>query len=114
MTLTLLWRPVLFYSGLVGLLTVGAVYLTTHSGLFMLLTAAAGLLLAVLGGGTASSVVDSSGTEAADGDGLMLEATGLSSTTDAVSSFHLVLLCYGTGVFLWSLVVLITLRDTLV
>jgi hypothetical protein len=30
-----------------------------------------------------------------------------------MTSLRLVLLCYGTGVFLWSLAVLVTLRDTL-
>ncbi|MFC5369123.1 hypothetical protein [Salinirubrum litoreum] len=107
-------RPLLLYTGLLGLLTVGAAYLATRSGLVILVVAGGGLLLAVLGGGTASSVVNSSGTEPADGDGLGMEATGLSAYTNTESSLRLVLLCYGSGVLLWSLVVLFTLRETLV
>lgn len=114
MDLQRLLRPILLYTGLLGLLTVGAAYLATHSGLVILLVAGVGLLLAVLGGGTASNVVDSSGTDAADGGGLEMEATGLSPGTDTATSLRLVLLFYGGGVFLWSLVVLLTLRETLV
>jgi hypothetical protein len=113
MKLTSLLRPVLVYTGLFGLLTVGAVYLTTHSGLFVLLLAAAGLLLVVLGGGTAARV-SGSGTEPVEADGVGMEATRLLPNSDGDSSLRLVLLFYGTGVFLWSLVVLLTLRDTLV
>lgn len=114
MDLKPLLRPVVLYTCLLGLLTVGTVYLVTHSGLVILVVAGAGLLLAVLGGGTASSVVNSSGTEPADGDGLGMEATGLSSDTSTERSLRLVLLFYGVGVLLWSLVVLLTLRETLV
>ena len=113
MDLGWLWRPLLLYTGLFGLLTVGTVYLTTQSGLFVLLTTAAGLLLVVLGGGTAAAV-SGSGTEPVEADGVGMEATRLLSNGDANSSLRLVLLCYGAGVFLWGLVVLLTLRDTLV
>jgi hypothetical protein len=115
-----LWKPVVLYTGLLGALTVGAVYLATHSGLFVLLVAGGGLLLAVLGGGTAGVVdgagmVDGVGAESAEGggDGTELEATGFFARTTANASLRLVLLCYGSGVFLWSLVVLTALRDTL-
>jgi hypothetical protein len=110
----ILVKPILLYTGLLGLLTVGAVYLVTQSGFFILVVAGVGLLLAVLGGGTASSIADSSGTEAADAGGLVGEATGLSAYTTTDASLRLVLLCYGSGVFVWSLVVLLTLRETLV
>lgn len=53
MNLKALWKPILVYTGLLGFLTVGTVYLTTHSGLFMLVIAGGGLLLVVIGGGTA-------------------------------------------------------------
>jgi hypothetical protein len=104
---------VLLYTVLFGLLTVGAVYLTTQSGLFLLLLAAAGLLLVVLGGGTAARV-SGSGTEPVEAEGLGGEATRLLSNSEGNASLRLVMLFYGTGVFLWSLVVLLTLRDTLV
>jgi hypothetical protein len=112
MNLTSLWRPVLLYTILFGLLTVAAVYFLTHSGLYLLIAGGVGLLLAVLGGGAAGTV-DSSGTEPVDGDGIGGEATGLMGATHRVTSLRLVLLCYGSGVFLWSLAVLVTLRDTL-
>ncbi len=113
MNLENLWRPILLYACLAGLLTVGAVYLATHSGLSMLVLAGAGLLLVVLGGGTAGPT-SASGAERGDGAGMFVEDTGLWPHTDTDTSLSFILLFYGFGVFLWSLTVLGTLRDTLV
>lgn len=101
-----LWKPFTLYAGLLGLLTVGTVYLVTHSGL---------LLLVVLGGGTAGPT-SASGAEHADDAvaGMMVEDMGLWPNSYAGSSLRVVLLLYGLGVFLWSLIVLVTLSETLV
>jgi len=112
MALTALWRPVLLYSGLLGLLTVGTVYLATHSLLFVLLLAAGGLLIAVLNGGTAGRT-SLGGTETSDEGESELETSGLVPHPNTETPLGLSLLLYGLGVFLWSLVVLVTLRDTL-
>lgn len=113
MNLKTLWKPFLLYTCLLGLLTVGAIYLATHSGFLMLIVAGGGLLLVVLGGGTVGEM-NASGAERGDGAGMMVEHTGLWPHAHTDTSLRLVLLFYGVGVFLWSLIVLFTLRDTLV
>lgn len=113
MDLKALWKPLLFYTCLLGLLTVGAIYLATHSGFFMLVVAGGGLLLVVLGGGTVGKM-SGSGAERGDGAGMMVDHTDPWPHTHTDTSIRLILLFYGVGVFLWSLVVLVTLRDTLV
>jgi len=113
MTLTALWKPVLLYTGLLGLLTVGTVYLTTYSGLFILGLAAVGLLLAVLNGGT-TSPTSLGGVENSDEGATEFETTGLVLQSNTDVPLRLTLLLYGVGVFLWSIVVLFTLTGTLV
>ncbi|WP_458189037.1 hypothetical protein [Haladaptatus sp. NG-WS-4] len=108
-----LWKPFLLYTCLLGLLTVGATYLATHAGVFMLVLAGGGLLLVVLGGGT-TGPLSASGAEHADEAMMGVEDTGLWPHTYTDTSLRLILLFYGFGVFLWSLIVLVTLRDTLV
>ncbi|WP_411967797.1 hypothetical protein [Haloferax sp. YSSS75] len=56
MNLESIWKPFVLYTCLLGLLTVGGVYLATHSGLYMLVVAGGGLLLVVLGGGAAGQM----------------------------------------------------------
>lgn len=115
MNLNTLWKPFLLYTGLLGLLTVGTIYLTTHSGFFMLILAGGGLLLVVLGGGTTGPMSASGAEQAEEVDaGMMIEDTGLWPHTYTDTSLRLTLLLYGFGLFLWSLIVLFTLRDTLV
>jgi hypothetical protein len=111
-----LWKPLVLYTGLLGLLTVGATYLATHSGLYMLVLAGGGLLLAVLGGGHAGRMSAGGAEHAGEKGGahMTVENAGLWSPTNTDTSLRLTLLFYGSGVFLWSLVVLFTLRDTLV
>lgn len=113
MALTVLWKPVLLYTGLLGLLTVGTIYLTTHSGLFVLVLAAGGLLLVVLNGGTTGRT-SLGGVEHSDEGGAEFEGAGLIPQTSTDVPLRLTLLFYGLGVFLWSVVVLFTLTGTLV
>lgn len=110
-----LWKPLLLYTGLLSLLTVGGVYFTTHSGLYMLVSAGGGLLLAALGGGAVGQTSVSQ-AERSGGDGFEVadSNSGLWSPMKTDTSLRLTLLFYGFGVFLWSLIVLGTLRDTLV
>ena len=113
-----LWKPVLLYTGVLGLLTVGPVYLATYSGVAILALVGTGVLLAALGGGAAGAA-DGSGvshgpsSKSRGGEPTEVEATGLLPYTDIGTSFRLNLLFYGLGVLLWSLVVLFALRDTL-
>ncbi len=117
-TPTDLWKPILVYTCLLGLLTVGPVYLSTYSAVAILGLAGAGVLLAALGGGAAGAADGSGATHGPSsktkgGEPTEVEATGLLPYTDVGTSFRLNLLFYGLGVLLWSLVVLFTLRDTL-
>lgn len=113
MTLQALWKPVLLYTGFLGLLTVGTVYLATHSLLFILVLTAGSLLVVVLNGGTAGRT-SLGGAENSDEGGAEFDATGLLPQTDTDIPLRLTLLLYGLGVFLWCLIVLIALPDTLV
>jgi hypothetical protein len=116
MDLKPLWMPVLLYTGLFSILTVGAVYLATHSGVYILVLAGAGVLFVALGGGAAGRVGTTDHVEDA---GMEWEDTDASSPSpmsplQAETSPRVVLLFYGLGLCLWSLVVLGTLRETLV
>ncbi|WP_053948879.1 hypothetical protein [Halolamina sediminis] len=112
MALRSLWKPVLLYTGLLGLLTVGTVYFATHSLAFILVLAAVGLLVAVLNGGTAGTTSLGGAENSDDGEAEFDEAGLLPHPSTAVP-LRLTLLLYGLGVFLWSLAVLIVLGDTL-
>lgn len=112
MRLRALWKPVVLYTGLFALLTVGTIYVATHSGLFVLALAAGGLLLVVLNGGTAGRT-SLGGAENSGEGGTEFDAAGLLPQTGAGAPTRLILLCYGLGVFLWSALVLGTLTETL-
>ena len=107
-----LWKPVLLYTGLLAPLTVGTIYVATHSGLFVLALAAGGLLLVVLNGGTAGRT-SLGGAENSDEGGAEFDAAGLMPQTATGVPPRLILLCYGLGVFLWSVLVLATLTESL-
>lgn len=111
-----LWKPLFVYTGLFGLLTVGTIYFATHSGLYLLISAGIGLLFVVLGGGVAgkTGVTQTEHAGEEGGTELMVDSPGLWSPLDTDTSLRLTLLLYGFGVLLWSLIVLGTLRDTLV
>lgn len=109
-TLRALWKPFVVYSCLLSLLTVGAVYLATDSGFFMLFSVAGGLLLVVLGVG-ATGPAGVGGVESAGGAEMGMEDVGVWPGTENQGSSDLILLFYGAGVFLWGLVALFTLYD---
>ncbi|MFC7129405.1 hypothetical protein [Haloferax chudinovii] len=116
MNVDALLKPVVRYTGLLGLLTVGTVYFATHSGMYMLALAGAGVLLVVLGGGAVGRMGPSNVEHAGEkgGTNRVVSNAGLWSPVETNTSLRLALLCYGAGVFLWSLVVFGVLRDTLV
>jgi hypothetical protein len=103
-----LWKPVLLYTALLGLLTVGAVHLATRSGLLVLFVAGGGLVLVILSVGSAGPT-DGGAFENAEG----LDAQGGWTQTDTDAPVSLPLLCYGFGVFLWSSILLVTFYDIL-
>lgn len=111
-----LWKQLVLYTGLLGPLTVGVTYLATHSGLYMLILAGGGLLFVALGGGHAGRTSAGGAEHAGERGGthMTVENGSLWSPTNTDTSLHLTLLFYGFGVFLWTPVVLFTLRDTLV
>ena len=111
MNLKPLLKPVLLYTGLLALPTVGAVYLATHSGLYMLVLAGSGAVLASLGGGAAGSMTAHPDAETSD---LISDDGGFSPGAVTNTPPRIALVFYGVGVLLWSLVVLSTLGDTLV
>ncbi|WP_410767370.1 hypothetical protein [Haloferax sp. DFSO60] len=84
----------------------------------MLFLAGGGLLLAVLGGGTAGQMGTAQAEHAGETSGGGREAaashSGLKSSLNTDTSLRLAFLFYGSGVLLWSLIVLGTLGDTLV
>jgi hypothetical protein len=92
--------------GLLGLLTVGAIHFATRSGLVILFVAGGGLTLVVLSVGN-TGPTDGGAFENAEG----LDAQGGWLHTDTDTPDSLPLLFYGFGVFLWSVVVLITVYD---
>lgn len=109
-----LLKPLLLYTGLLGLLTVGGVYLTTHSGLYMTVLAGGGVLLVALGGGAGGHPSVSSAERGIESLGDEADSNMIWSPMKTDTSPRLALAFYGFGVLLWSLVVLSTLRDTLV
>jgi hypothetical protein len=109
-----LWKPVLLYSGILGVSTVGAVYLTTRSGVYILGVTGVGVLLVALGGGAAGRTGTShEGQMSVDWAESDSSLSGLGSALTPGISLRLTLLFYGLGIVLWSLVVLATLRGTL-
>ena len=116
MELKPLWMPLVLYTGLFGILTVGGVYLATHSGLHILVVAGVGLLFVALGGGAAGRAGTTSHVEDASLEWEETDASSpaLWSPLQAGPSPRVILLFYGFGLFLWSLVVLGTFRETLV
>jgi hypothetical protein len=108
-----LWKPVVLYTCIFGLLTVGAVYLGTRSGVAMIALVGFGVLLVAAAGG-AASMTSTGALDHADDSQLPLSETGVSSHISTDTSLRVDVLCYGVGVLLWSVVVLTTLRDTLV
>jgi hypothetical protein len=113
MNLKTLWKPFVLYTGLLGLLTVGAVYYATYSGVYMLGLAGAGVLLVALAGGRASTMSTGSLDNAEDPHQPESDTTGIAAYTSTDTSIRINLLFYGAGVLLWSLVVLGTLYETL-
>lgn len=111
-----LWKPVLLYTCILGLLTVGVVYFATHSGAVMLALAGVGLLFVVLGGGAAGQMGASNVEHAGDKGGAEKVASnaGLWTPVSTDTSLRVVLLFYGFGVLLWSLIVVFRYQDTLV
>lgn len=112
MNLKPLSKPLLIFTCFLALLTVGAVYLATYSGPYMLGLVGVGVFLAALGGGAAGQngiggAGHSEEREMTAGD------TGLWAYTRTDTSFRVNLLFYGSGIVLWSVVVLTTLGDTL-
>ena len=107
-----LWKPFLLYTGLLGPLTIAAIYLATNSLLSLLVATAVGLLIAVLNGGAAGGS-SLGGAERSDEGGMEVEATGMLPHTNGGVPFRLTLLFYGLGLFLWGALVLFTLHDRL-
>jgi hypothetical protein len=104
MNLRAVLAAVAVYTGLAGAATVAGVYYSTHSGLFILVTGAVGLLLVVLGAADSSAVPT---TNPAVGMGeVSTEEMGLQdlpvSPTLGTQNTYLVLVAYGVGLFLWS------------
>jgi hypothetical protein len=113
MNLTSLWKPFVLYTCLLGLLTVGAVYFATYSGVYMLGLVGAGVLLVALAGGSASTMSTGALDHAEDPHQSQSDTTGIAAYTSTDTPLRINLLFYGVGVLLWSLTVLFTLYDTL-
>lgn len=112
MPLLRLAKPLALYSGLLGLVTVGAVFLVTHSGLDVLLIGGAGLALAFFGLVQAAPP----GPNAMGGPGmdLLTEDLGLRPSAYGTLPIRWRLVLYGVGLVGWSLVVLVGFRGALV
>ncbi|MFD1514652.1 hypothetical protein [Halomarina rubra] len=111
MNLKPLLKPFLLFTCLLALLTVGAVYVATHSGLYMLVLVGCGVTLVALGSGAAGQT--NSGIRAEETE-MMADGGGFWPDAITAGSLRLSLLFYGLGVVLWSVVVLAALGDTLV
>lgn len=84
------------YSVVLAAASAGGVYLLARSGAALLLAAGLGLLLAVLGAGTAGPTVDA-GVESGTGEGGgPVDAAGVGQTATR-APVQVVLLLYGTG-----------------
>ncbi|MGB9986455.1 hypothetical protein [Salarchaeum japonicum] len=108
MNLRALSKPLALYTGLLATLTVGAVYLLTDSGIPVLFIGLGGMTLVVLSVGS-SGPVDGGSFENAGG----LDAQGGWTQTSIDVPVSIPLLFYGSGVMLWSFVVLVTVYDLL-
>jgi len=105
-----LWKPVVLYTGLLGFLTVGALHFAAHSELVVLFGGiGGGLVLVTLSVGT-TGPTDGGGFENDEG----LDATGGWTGADTHTQHSLPLLFYGSGLLLWSFIVLVTFYDVLV
>ncbi|WP_158055769.1 hypothetical protein [Halorussus halophilus] len=114
MALSKLAKPLALYTGLFGAATVALAYVATHSGLLMLVLAGLGVLLVALGGAQAGAV-----------SGAAIEQSGLSGETELGENIGLMpgpssdtpvralMLLYGLGLFVWSLVALLAFQSGL-
>ncbi|ELZ96500.1 hypothetical protein C440_05113 [Haloferax mucosum ATCC BAA-1512] len=84
--------------------------------MYMVLLVGTGLLLVAAGGGAVGQMGVSQTEHAGETGGREAAPStpGLKSTLNTDTSLRVSLLFYGFGIFLWSLIVLTTLRDTLV
>ncbi len=107
-------RGLAFYTIIAGAITVGCVYFLTYSGLYTVVAAGVGLLLVILGG-AASITTGPTFVEGAD-------EAAISGTMTEENQFHpspadfdtrTVLLFYGLGLVLWSVLVLTFFRSGL-
>ncbi len=107
-------RGLAFYTVIAGALTVGCVYFLTHSGLFTVVTTVVGLLLAILGGAAGGTVSGSivEGADEAAMSGAMAENMQLRPSPGDFGT-RVVLIFYGLGLSLWSVVVLTFFRSGL-
>lgn len=107
-------RIVALYTVIVGGVTVGGVYVLSHSGLYIVVVAAAGLFLVGLGGGSVGAVSASTagGTEEAEISQMMDRNLGLGPSTKGFGA-RLVLILYGIGLVFWSIIVLNFFRSGL-
>ncbi|WP_435179049.1 hypothetical protein [Halorussus sp. AFM4] len=96
--------PLLRYTLLGAVLTVGAAYLAFSSGLTLLLLAGAGVLLVVLGAGEAGAA-PAAGVEAAEDADVGTTAEGMQLVPGSGSNYSLraKLLFYGLGLVVWPL-----------
>ncbi|QCQ75520.1 hypothetical protein E6P09_09695 [Haloferax mediterranei ATCC 33500] len=105
---------VLIYTILAGIITVGAIYLTTHSGLYLVLTAIIGVVLVALGGGQAGRTnVTSEGVQEKEAIGRGVVGNIHLPSTSGTDSTRIILICYGLGLFLWSVIILQFFRSGL-
>ena len=107
-------RGLAYYTVIAGALTVGCVYLLTHSGLYTVVTTGVGLLLVVLGGAAGGTVSGSlvEGADEAAISGTMAEDMQLRPSPGDFGT-RVVLIFYGVGLVLWSVIVLTVFRSGL-
>jgi len=116
MEIRLIAQGLVLYTIVAGAITVGCVYLLTHSGLYTLVAAGIGLFLVVLGGtaGATGGPVSASVVGEAESAGMsgLTENMQLSPSLGDAGS-HAILVFYGLGLFLWSVIVLTVFRSGL-
>ncbi|WP_435333621.1 hypothetical protein [Haloarchaeobius sp. TZWWS8] len=100
-------QGVAIYTVVAGAITVGAVYFLTHSGLYTVALTGIGVVLAVFGGASGGTVVAGGlgGTEEAGSSEMMSKDMKVGPTTGKFDNGVLMIL-YGFGLILWSVVVL--------
>ncbi len=110
MNTRLVARGLAFYTAIAGFITVGCIYLLTHSGLYTIVATVVGLLLVVLGGAQ-SGPVSASAVEGAENAemGLIAEDMPLRPSPGEFG-IRSVLIFYGLGLVLWSVIVLTAFR----